>query len=72
MLQSADGFFFKLHRNVLAVNSQLFADLFEASHASTDADDTVDGLPVIQMAEKARVMKAVLPLVYNSLSVCLS
>ena len=69
MLQAADGFYFKLHRNVLAINSQLFADLFEASHASMDADDTVDGLPVILMAENARVMKAVLPLVYNSLYV---
>ena len=65
-MQSADGFLFKLHRTVMMINSQMFADMLDISHESTDPGDSLDGMPVVVMTEKARVLKAVLPLLYNA------
>ena len=50
----------------MMINSQMFADMLDISHESTDPGDSLDGMPVVVMTEKARVLKAVLPLLYNA------
>ncbi|KAH8113883.1 hypothetical protein DFH11DRAFT_1743985 [Phellopilus nigrolimitatus] len=58
---------FRVHKSILALQSQIFADMFSlpSPDGSQDADDNYDGIPVVSMPDSAEEIECMLNVLYN-------
>ena len=62
ILRSSDKVNYRVHKSVLALYSPFFEDMF--SLPQPPDDETVDGLPVVQLSEDAGVLNCLVSLIY--------
>jgi BTB/POZ domain len=63
IIQSSDHANFPLHKSILASSSQVFKDMFSLPQPP-DLKDVVNRLPVVQVSEKAAVLRALITVLY--------
>ena len=54
---------FRVYRGILAVNSEVFRDMFNLAQAG---GEEVDGCPIVQLSDKAEDLRHVLDALHNS------
>ena len=62
VIRSSDQVNFRVHKSLLAMTSPFFKDML--SLPQPPDDETIDGLPVVQLSEDAGVLKCLLSLIY--------
>ena len=64
IIRSSDLVNFRVHKHVLAMASPVFKDVFSLPQPSDDSDESVDGLPVVQLSEDSDLLKTLVSMLY--------
>jgi hypothetical protein len=61
IIQSSDFVKFRVHKSILAFSSEVFRDMFSLPQPS---NETVEGLPVLDLSENAELVRALITVLY--------
>lgn len=64
VIQSCDLVNFRVHKQILAMSSPFFKDMFSLPQPRLSDEEAVDGLPVVQLSEDAEVLRGLISMLY--------